>query len=124
MKSFPYIASLVLVSSVVVFADSPVDGGWTGTVTNGDATQKIMLSLRTDDTKLTGSIIGDGTGETSIQDGTFIGAQLEFSTEQRDGENVLKINCKGLLAGNSITFTCKTDPETVTQEFTVTRKTS
>lgn len=122
MKSFAYIASLLLVSSVAAIAESPVDGQWSGEVTNGGVTQTIQMSLRTDDTKLSGSMIGGGS-ETGIEDGTFIGTQLQFKTTQRDGENKLTVNCTGLLVLDSITITCKTDPETFTQEFTVTRKT-
>ena len=123
MKSFAYITSLLLLSSVAAIAESPVDGGWIGEVTNGDATQTIMLSLRADDTKLTGSVLGGGS-ETSIEDGTFNGGELKFKTMQRDGDSALTVNCTGLLVVDSIKFTCKTDPETVTQEFTVTRRTS
>src|SRR5437879_3950570 len=111
MKSITCIASLLLVCSAAVIAESPVDGDWVGEVTNGDAKQSIVMTLRSADTTLTGYMIGGGV-ETSIQDGTFAGTALEFKTVQREGTSELTVKCQGQLAGDSIAFTCKTEPET------------
>ena len=120
MNSIARAASLILLSSTVTFAASPIDGGWAGQIPSDDSSSEIMLSLHTDDTTLTGSMVGGGV-ETSIQEGTFSGNTLTFKTVQRDGENTLTVSCTGAWVEDTIAFSCDADGQP-TKEFTVRRQ--
>jgi hypothetical protein len=122
MNSIARVASLVVLCSVVAIADASVDGHWTGDVANDGSTQSIEMYLRTDDTRLSGSIIGGGGFETSIEDGKFTGNTLEFKTVQRDGENKLTVNCIGSLVADAISFSCTAEGTADAREFTVRRQ--
>lgn len=120
MNSFARVASLLLLSSVVTFAASPIDGSWKGQIASDGSSSEIFMSLRAEDTSLTGSVYGGGV-ENSIQDGTFSGNTLSFKTVQRDGENTLTVSCTGSWVDDAITFTCAADGQD-SREFTMHRQ--
>lgn len=113
------LSALLLVPSLV-FAASAADGVWTGAI-DAAGTQPIEFYLTTVDGKLTGSIITAPT-ELSIQDGTFAGASLTFTTSPNGDAQAAKTSWVGTLVGDTIAFARATEGEGVTQEFTVTRK--
>ena len=120
MKKLACLTSLLFLSTAIAFASSAIDGGWAGEIGAGDATQTIQMSLRVDDSRLSGSVLSPGQ-EMSIQDGTFDGTKLKFKAVDVTGdENAVTINCAGSYAGDAITFACST-PQGDTRVFTVNR---
>lgn len=121
MKRFVVVAlSALLFVPSLVFAASAADGVWTGAIDASHA-QPIEFHLTTVDSKLTGSIIIAPT-ELSIQDGTFVGASLTFTTVPAGDTSRPKTTWVGTLSGDTITFSRVVDGDNVAQEFTVTRK--
>lgn len=121
MKKFAFVSSLLLLCTAVAFAAGVLDGGWTGQIGTGDASQTIQMSLQVDGTALSGSIIGAGQ-EMSIQNGTFDGTNLQFKAiNGGTGDNSVAINCNGTYASDAISFVCTNSAQASTQIFTVAR---
>ena len=95
--------------------------GSSGRVGADAAARTITFVMRTDDLRLSGSIIA-GSTETAIQEGTFTGSTLAFKSVQRDGESKRLISCLGTLIEDSIAFSCTADGNPELEEFVVTRQ--
>ena len=121
MKPSIVFAALLLIAPAVLTAGSAADGTWSGEIGTDAAKQTITFVMKTDDVRLSGSIIAGG-AELSIQDGTFIGSTLSFSSVQRSGGNERHIRCLGTLTSDAIAFSCTADGKTDLQEFVVTRQ--
>lgn len=102
------LVSLVLVLTSTGLADdkkpAPVDGTWTWTYKLRDGTEgEAKLKLKQEGEKLTGAYVArDGT-ETPIEDGKIAGEELSFTVNRMVGDQKMKFDYKGKLAGDTIT---------------------
>jgi hypothetical protein len=126
MKNYLYAAVLCVAFPLGAIAAGPIDGEWVGQVPGENGPQKIVFVMKTDDERLSGSIVGNGL-ETSIEHGTVTGSNLTFSTTQRNDSAAIKLNCTGTANGDSIDLSCAIDGNadpTATLTFTVTKQSS
>lgn len=115
------VLSSLLVASTLVAAGADPNGVWTGSVDAGGSAQPVEMHLTSVDGTLSGSII-TAPNEVSIQQGTFAGASLTFTTTPAGEPDGPKTNWVGTLVGDTITFSRATEGDNVTQEIVVTRK--
>jgi hypothetical protein len=103
-------------------ADDPT-GLWKYTVTFGDQTREVNLTLKLDGDKLTGSMPGRNNTETAIEEGTFKDGTVSFQvTRERNGQKrVTKYS--GKLEGDTIkgTIESERDGKANSREWTATR---
>lgn len=104
-------------------ADDP-SGLWKYTVTFGDQSREVTLTLKLEGDKLTGSMPGRDNTETAIEEGTFKDGTVSFQvTRERGGQKrVSKYN--GKLEGDTIKGTIESpgrDGKTNSREWTATR---
>ena len=113
---------LSLCLSALVTAQSPIAGGWSGTVQDEAGEHRVILSLTATDGAITGSVIEPEGTEFSIFDGSHVENQLQFLTAQTVGETRVVTRWSGTLNGDEITITRATDVgPAATQSFVVRR---
>jgi hypothetical protein len=99
---------LVLCFSSAAFAEdkkpAPFDGTWKWKYKLRDGTEgEAALKLKQEGEKLTGAYVArDGT-ETAIEDGKITGDELTFTVNRMVGDEKMKFDYKGKLAGDTIT---------------------
>jgi hypothetical protein len=94
----------LLALTVLVAAQSSVNGTWTGEVQGGRGAQPVTLTLKADGSKLTGSLTGGRGGDIAIEDGTISGNTLKFKTKQQGRDGEMTLNWTGTLKGDEIAF--------------------
>ena len=115
-------ATLCMLLSAAASAQTSIQGLWAGEIqSNGDA-QRLQMSIRVDDERVSGSIVGGGR-ELSIAESSLNGNVVEFTTtERRDGAQ-LKFRWTGTISANGteISFSCAAEGQPAT-EFVVRRQ--
>lgn len=113
-----------LALAVVSLQAADVTGKWTAQVPGRDGqTREQTLTFKADGEKLTGTVSGMQ-GDIEIKDGTVKGDDIAFSVLRTIQGNEIKINYKGKVAGEEITFTSQREGGDRTQEFIAKRATS
>jgi hypothetical protein len=103
VKRLIAVAGLTACAAVAAWA-APVDGKWSWTQMRQNQEVTMVLELKQDGEKLTGTLTR-GDMKSEIKEGTIKGADLAFVTiVERDG-NQFKSNYKGKLDGDKITGT-------------------
>jgi hypothetical protein len=102
------LAAVVLVLTSAVLADdtkpAAIDGTWTWTYKLRDGTEgEAKLKLKQEGEKLTGTYIAREGAETAIEDGKIAGDELSFTVNRMVGDQKMKFEYKGKLAGDTIT---------------------
>jgi hypothetical protein len=103
------ITAVVLLLTSAAFAEdkkpAPIDGTWTWTYKLRDGTEgEAKLKLKQEgDAKLTGSYVARDGAETPIEDGKIAGDELSFTVNRMVGDQKMKFEYKGKLAGDTIT---------------------
>ena len=103
-------------------AAGSVDGSWAGQVQGDSAAQAIQLTIRVDETGVGGQLTREGAGETAMYKAAFDGNVLTFDTVARD-EAATTTHWTGVVNGDEITLSYRTDDQTTTPvEFVVRRQ--
>ncbi len=76
-------------------------GDWTWTFTRRDREIEILMTLKVDGEKLTGTV-GREDRRSEIQDGTFKDGKVSFKTVRERNDQSFTINYKGELEGDTI----------------------
>lgn len=85
---------------------APIDGKWTGEMPGMDgAPMKLNYTFKADGAALTGSTTGPEGKEIAIKDGKIDGDKLSFSVTFDFGGQEMKMEYKGVLAGDDLTLT-------------------
>jgi len=95
---------LILVASMAFAA--PIDGKWVGEIPGMDGNpMKLNYTFKADGAALTGSTTGPDGKELVIKDGKIDGDKLSFTVTVDFGGQEMKMEYKGVLAGDDLTLT-------------------
>jgi len=118
------LALAVLTLAVMVSAyAADVTGKWTAEFDTQIGVQKYIYEFKVEGTKLTGKAIGkrgDSEAAVEIQEGKVNGDEISFVEMLKFGDQDLRIEYKGKLAGDEIKFTRKVG-DVATEEFVAKR---
>jgi opacity protein-like surface antigen len=118
------LALAVLALTVMVSAyAADVTGKWTAEFDTQIGVQKYTYEFKVEGTKLTGKAIGkrgDSEAAVEIQEGKVNGDEISFVEMLKFGDQDLRIEYKGKLAGDEIKFTRKVG-DVATEEFVAKR---
>lgn len=121
MNTFTRALVLSLCLSVYAAAQSPIAGGWSGTVQDDAGEHRVMLALTVTDGVVTGSVIEPEGLEFSIYEGSQVDNQLQFLTAQQVGETRIVTRWNGTQTDDEIAFTRSSDSGPGAQSFVVRR---
>jgi hypothetical protein len=101
MKSCAFVLAMLLVAGMAFAAD--IDGKWTGELDMGGQKIPVEYTFKAEGAKLTGftPIMEQ---KTEIKDGKIDGNNVSFSISFGEGEQGMKIDYKGVIAGNKLTL--------------------
>jgi hypothetical protein len=115
-----FIMSAVSVSSLS--AANSLDGLWVGELQSESGTQTIQMEIRVDGARVGGSVLSQR-GETGIREATLDNNVLEFVTVPSRDDSAVKIHWTGIISGDDITFSYRSDDQqTPAVEFVVHRQ--
>jgi hypothetical protein len=118
------VALAVVTLTVMVSAyAADVTGKWTAEFDTQIGVQKYIYEFKVEGTKLTGKAIGkrgDSEAAVEIQEGKVNGDEISFVEMLKFGDQDLRIEYKGKLAGDEIKFTRKVG-DVATEEFVAKR---
>jgi len=101
MKACAFLLAMLLVAGMAYAAD--IDGKWTGELDMGGQKMPVEYNFKADGAKLTGfTPIMDQ--KTEIKDGKIDGNNISFSISFGEGDMGMKIEYKGVLAGDTLTL--------------------
>ena len=107
-KKLLFVTTILLALSLAAFA-ADVTGKWTFEQAgrNGNTTT-VTLNLKSDGSKLTGTVTRPGRGgspmEAQITDGKIDGNNISFKTSQQMGDNTMTTEYSGTVSGDSISL--------------------
>ena len=101
MKWLP--AAFVLFAFTALAAD--ISGNWKATAEGPNGAMERTFALKQEGAKLTGETVSTFTGKSTITDGKVDGDTVTFTITAKLGDNEVKINYKGKIAGSEIKFT-------------------
>lgn len=106
-------------------AQTPFDGKWTGEVVRPapNTNQNLTITLKSDNGKITGSIVGADPGETPIDWGFIKGDLITFKTKMTVANTLQTMVYVGRITGDQIAFGRRPEDLKVGQlvEFTAKR---
>jgi hypothetical protein len=106
-------------------AQTPFDGKWTGAVVRPapNTNQNLTITLKSDNGKITGSIVGADPGETPIDWGFIKGDLITFKTKMTVANTLQTMVYVGRITGDQIAFGRRPEDLKVGQlvEFTAKR---
>src|SRR5262249_18224332 len=116
---------LLFAFASIAAGQSPFDGKWTGEVIRPapNPNQNLTITLKSDNGKISGSIIGADPGETPIDWGFIKGDFITFKTKMMVGNTPQTMVYVGRITGDQIAFGRRPENPTVGQlvEFTAKR---
>jgi hypothetical protein len=84
-------------------------GTWKWSVTANNQTRETTLTLKLEDDKLTGAVVGNNKRETAIDDAAFKDGEVSFAvTRERNGQK-FTVKYKGKLEGDTIKGTSESE---------------
>jgi hypothetical protein len=110
------LCALFIMSAVsvgVLSADTPLQGLWAGQVQGDSGPQAIEMSFALDGPRVGGVVTSDQR-EFGIREVSFDGSVLEFNTYQGSDNTGVKLHWTGVVNGNEITFSYRTDDQQTT----------
>ena len=109
MRTRPTVCAAVLLAlvSTAMAEDkkpAPIDGTWKWTYKTRDGKDaEAAVKLKQEGDKLTGAYVARDGAETPIEDGKITGEELTFTVNRTIGDEKMKFDYKGKLAGDTIT---------------------
>ncbi len=108
MKKLLQIGSLLAISALAVFGADP-SGKWAASMPGRDGnTMTMTFNLKADGDKLTGSVSGMR-GETDISEGKVDGNNVTFDVVREFNGNKMTQHYAGVIDGDTIHFTVKSE---------------
>ena len=101
MKWLP--AAFVLFAFTALAAD--ISGNWKATAEGPNGAMERTFALKQEGAKVTGETVSTFTGKSTITDGKVDGDTVTFTITAKLGDQDVKLNYKGKIAGNEIKFT-------------------
>ena len=101
MKWLP--VAFVLFALTALAAD--ISGNWKATAEGPNGAMERTFALKQEGAKLTGETVSTFTGKSTITDGKVEGDTVSFTITAKLGDQEVKLNYKGKIAGNEIKFT-------------------
>ena len=99
-----------------------VTGKWKGETTGRDGrTREVLLDLKADGSKLSGTVQGPMGREFPISEGKVEGDQIRFALNVEFGGNPVKLQYSGKVAGEEIQLKSRREGAPRVNEFTVKR---
>jgi len=97
---------VVFAFSAIASGQTPFDGKWTGEVIRPapNPSQNLTISLKSENGKISGSIVGADPGETPIDWGFIKGDLITFKTKMMVGGNRETMVYVGRITGDQIAF--------------------
>src|SRR4051812_10497743 len=108
MKSSIHAVLFALILPALAAAQAAVDGGWSGEIRNDNTVQIVVLVLKSDEGRLSGSVVLD-TRELAVEGGKVAGDRVEFKTTQRNGDTSRVMTWTGTIDGEQIVFSVAVD---------------
>ena len=98
-----------LLTAFAVFAitalAADISGNWKATAEGPNGALERTFTFKQDGTKLTGETTSSFTGKSTITDGKVEGDTVTFTIMAKIGDQDVKLNYKGKIAGAEIKFT-------------------
>ena len=82
-----------------------ISGNWKATAEGPNGAMERTFTLKQEGAKLTGETVSSFTGKSTITDGKVEGDTVTFTITAKLGDQEVKLNYKGKIAGNEIKFT-------------------
>ena len=101
MKWLP--VAFVLFAFTALAAD--ISGNWKATAEGPNGAMERTFVLKQEGAKVTGETVSTFTGKSTITDGKVDGDTVTFTIMAKLGDQEVKLNYKGKIAGNEIKFT-------------------
>ena len=101
MKWLP--VAFVLFAFTALAAD--ISGNWKATAEGPQGAMERTFTLKQEGAKVTGETVSSFTGKSTITDGKVEGDTVTFTINAKLGDQEVKLNYKGKIAGNEIKFT-------------------
>jgi hypothetical protein len=120
MKKFAITTLMLCAAALIAFAAS-IDGKWTSEMKFGERTVKSTFNLKSDGSKLTGTIersFGEQSRSTEIKDGKIDGNKFSFSAVQRGKQGERTVVYEGTVEDDELKGTMKPEGMDQGQPFT------
>jgi hypothetical protein len=101
------IGMLCLIFAGVALA-ADISGNWSGTLQMGDNPLALTFVFKQDGEKLTGTV-STPSGDLPLNDGRVLGDKVSFFVQADMGGNATKFISAGVIKGDEISLTTKTD---------------
>ncbi len=102
MKSTVVCCLLMVLGAMAAWAlPSAVDGKWVAKIQTKRGARELVLNLKTDGDRLTGTI-DRGSRETEIADGKLDGDQISFTTTRKGKKRTVKTFWTGRVEGSEL----------------------
>ena len=101
MKWLPVLIALFAFSALA----ADISGNWKATAEGPNGALERTFTFKQDGTKLTGETTSSFTGKSTITDGKVEGDTVTFTIMAKIGDQDVKLNYKGKIAGGEIKFT-------------------
>jgi hypothetical protein len=101
MKWLPALLALFAFSA---FA-ADISGNWKATAEGPNGAMERTFTFKQDGNKVTGETTSSFTGKSTITDGKVEGDSVTFTITAKVGDQEIKLNYKGKIAGGEIKFT-------------------
>jgi hypothetical protein len=101
MKWLPALVALFAFSALA----ADISGNWKATAEGPNGAMERTFTFKQDGTKVTGETTSEFTGKSTITDGKVEGDSVTFTIAAKFGDQDIKLNYKGTIAGSEIKFT-------------------
>ena len=99
---------LSAILSLAAFA-ADITGEWTGNMQMGDQAFPLSYAFKVDGAKLTGTVTGPQGDPLEIKEGKISGDKISFYVQVDMGGQMAKFASEGVIKGEEITLTTKSD---------------
>jgi hypothetical protein len=114
-RAFTVVAVLVFAVVSSAYRLTGIDGRWVGTMKGPDGPGQVLLDLKTDGQKISGTARMFNFPAAPIADGTISGSDVSFAVPIMDGQ--FKLAFKGKLDGERLTLAVDTPMGSETVPF-------
>jgi hypothetical protein len=104
---FPTVLLCVIFAGVAVAAD--ISGNWSGTMQMGDNPISITYAFKQDGEKVTGTVTTPHGDAIPLSDGKIAGDKISFYVQVDMGGTPAKFSSEGVIKGDEITLTTKSE---------------
>ena len=99
-----WLIGIMMALAVTAFA-ADISGNWKATAEGPNGSMERTFTFKVDGNKVTGDTTSSMMGKAAIENGKIEGDTVTFTITGKFGDQEVKLNYKGKIAGNQITFT-------------------